>query len=201
MDIKKEFELDLKHIFTIPNILSYIRILLIVPFIVLFNEEKYFWAALCLVFSGLSDCVDGFLARKLNQVTKLGKMLDPIADKLTLIAVGVCICIKEPLVIPVIVIMVTKDLIMVSGASYMVKHGVMPFASEWYGKVATVCFYISVTAIVVFELVMRVSDFSIASLIMLGVTALLMIYSLIRYSMIFRKMMAEAKEKGSEKKA
>ncbi len=198
MDIKKEFELDAKHIFTVPNILSYIRILLIVPFVILFIEEKFSLAALCLVFSGLSDCIDGFLARKLNQVTQLGKMLDPIADKMTLIAVGVCICIKEPMVIPVIFIMVVKDLIMVSGASYMVKNGVMPFASEWYGKVATVCFYVSVTAIVVFELVLKVPNFWIGSLIMLSITTVIMIYSLVRYSMIFRRMMAEAKEKNSQ---
>lgn len=199
MDFKKEYELDAKHIFTIPNILSYIRILLIVPFVILFVEEQYFWAATCLILSGLSDCIDGFLARKLNQVTQIGKMLDPLADKLTLIAIGVCICIKQPMVIPVILVMVTKDILMIIGASYMMKKGVLPFASEWYGKAATTCFYVSVTAIVVFELILKIENFWIASLIMLSITTVIMIYSLVRYTMIFKRMMAEAKEKNSEK--
>ncbi len=194
MNLKKEFELDAKHIFTVPNILSYIRIILIAPFIVFFLYEKYIAAAICLILSGLSDCVDGFLARKLNQITRLGKVLDPIADKLTLLAVGVCICIKEPLVIPAIIVMIIKDGLMLSGATYMVNKGVIPFASEWYGKVGTLCFYTSVTAIVVFELVVKVPNFWIASVIMLSVTTFIMLYSLFRYSQIFRRMMAEAKE-------
>lgn len=199
MDFKKEYELDAKHFFTIPNILSYIRILLIMPFVILFVEEQYFWAATCLILSGLSDCIDGFLARKLNQVTQIGKMLDPLADKLTLIAIGVCICIKQPMVIPVILVMVTKDILMIIGASYMMKKGVLPFASEWYGKAATICFYVSVTAIVVFELILKIENFWIASLIMLSITTVIMIYSLVRYTMIFKRMMAEAKEKNSDK--
>ncbi len=194
MNLKKEFELNSKNIFTIPNILSYIRILLIVPLVIFFLREKYLWSAICLVLSGLSDCVDGFLARKLNQVTKLGKMLDPIADKLTLLAVGVCISVAEPLVIPVILILITKDILMVTGASIMLKKGVMPCASLWFGKVGTVCFYTSVTAIVIFDLIMKIPHFNIVSFVLLTVTAIIMIYSLFRYSQIFRDSLRNAKE-------
>ncbi|MBQ4105592.1 MAG: CDP-alcohol phosphatidyltransferase family protein [Clostridia bacterium] len=193
MEWNKEKKVDFKYIFTVPNILSYIRIILIAPFIALFLNEEYIGAAICIIISGLSDCVDGFLARKLNQITQLGKMLDPVADKLTLLAVGVCLSIVEPMVIPVIIILVAKDLLMITGASIMLKKGIMPFASEWYGKVGTVCFYVSVSAIVLFELVLGFENFGIVSLILLSLTAVIMIYSLIRYYFIFRSMLKKAK--------
>lgn len=198
MEWNKEKKIDFKYIFTVPNILSYFRIILIVPFIVLFLKKEYVFAAICIILSGLSDCVDGFLARKLNQITQLGKMLDPVADKLTLLAVGICLSTVEPMIIPVIAILIVKDLLMLIGASLMLKNKVMPFASEWYGKVGTVCFYVSVAAIVVFELILKVENFSVIALILLSVTAVVMVYSLIRYYLIFRDMMKKAKQEKSE---
>ncbi len=198
MEWNKEKKIDYRYIFTVPNILSYFRIILIVPLVVFFFMKEYILSAVCIVLSGLTDCVDGFLARKLNQITQLGKMLDPVADKLTLLAVGICLSVEEPMIIPVIVILVIKDVLMIIGASLMLKKKVMPFASEWYGKLGTVCFYISVAAIVVFDLIMKVEGFDIVSLIMLSVTAVIMIYSLIRYYLIFRGMMKKAGEEKSE---
>ena len=72
---------------TIPNIITYVRFVLIIPFVYFFLAEQYIYAAICIGLSGLSDCFDGMAARKLNQVTPLGKILDPIADKVTLFAV------------------------------------------------------------------------------------------------------------------
>lgn len=198
MEWNKEKKVDLRYIFTVPNILSYIRIVLIVPFVILFLKKEYLLAAICIIVSGLSDCVDGFLARKLNQITQLGKMLDPVADKLTLLAVGVCLSVVEPMIIPVIIILIIKDLLMLIGASVMLKNKVMPFASEWYGKVGTVCFYVSVAAIVVFDLILKVQNFDIVSLILLSFTAVIMLYSLVRYYLIFRAMMKKAKEEKSQ---
>ncbi len=198
MEWNKEKKVDFRYIFTVPNILSYFRILLIVPFVMLFLKKEYVWAAVCIILSGLSDCVDGFLARKLNQITQLGKMLDPVADKLTLLAVGICLSVVEPMIIPVIIILIIKDLLMLVGASLMLKNKVMPFASEWYGKVGTVCFYVSVAAIVVFDLILKVENFNIVSLVLLSITAVVMIYSLVRYYLIFKAMMKNAKEEKSE---
>ena len=70
-----------KGCWTIPNLLSVIRILLIPVFAVLFYKQEYGWAILTLVLSGLSDFFDGKIARKFNQISALGKMLDPVADK------------------------------------------------------------------------------------------------------------------------
>ena len=110
---KKELKaerVDTEEILTIPNILSFLRILLITPFMILFLNGNYIWASLMIIISGLSDCVDGFIARKFNQVSEVGKILDPVADKLTLLAVGVGICIISPEVITVMVILIIKDI-------------------------------------------------------------------------------------------
>ncbi|MBQ2094107.1 MAG: CDP-alcohol phosphatidyltransferase family protein, partial [Ruminococcus sp.] len=103
---------------TIPNILSYLRLILVVPFVYYFirglydDPRHYITAAVCIVISGLTDCFDGLLARKLNQVTSLGKILDPLADKITLIAVAVCMVIYIPALLPLMLVLFIKDFTM-----------------------------------------------------------------------------------------
>ncbi|MBR3971293.1 MAG: CDP-alcohol phosphatidyltransferase family protein [Ruminococcus sp.] len=198
MEWNKEKKVDFKYLFTIPNILSYLRILLIVPFTMLFLNKRYEVSAIVIVLSGLSDCIDGFLARKLNQITQLGKMLDPVADKLTLLAVAICLSVIEPIIFPVITILAVKDILMLIGASLLLKNHIMPVASAWYGKLGTICFYISVAAIVIFDMILKFENFFIISYIMLSITAVIMIYSLIRYYLIFKSLLKEHKEKSAQ---
>ena len=105
--MKKEMKtLREKHPnWTVPNLLSVIRILVIVPFAIFFLQGDILWAVLMLAISGLSDCFDGMIARKFNQVTELGKMLDPLADKLTQGTVAVCLAVEYPILIPVLLIL------------------------------------------------------------------------------------------------
>lgn len=209
MDYNKSKKVDWAYIFTVPNILCYFRIVLIAPMLIFFfiarsNDyaEKYtISAAACLVLSGLSDFLDGMLARKLNQVTELGKMLDPVADKLTLFAVGVCVVFIEPAVIPVITLLILKDFLMLIGATYMLKNHVKPCASKWYGKVGTFLFYISVVLIVLFDLILGMGEeFRIYAIILLTLTAVMMVYSLIRYFLFFREIMKAEKLNKEAKK-
>ena len=79
-----------RDLVTVPNLITYFRFILVPPFIYFFINEQFLLAGIMIGLSGLSDCFDGFFARKLNQVTSLGKILDPIADKVTLVAVAVC---------------------------------------------------------------------------------------------------------------
>ncbi len=96
-----------KDFLLIPNFITYIRFLMIPLLLVFFflgrttkNNVYIIGTVICLAISALSDVFDGFAARKLGQVSQLGRMLDPIADKLTLIAVAVCMCFFAPSVIP-----------------------------------------------------------------------------------------------------
>lgn len=172
---------------TIPNALSVVRILIIPFFAWSFLQDRLPLAVGLLVLSGLTDCVDGFIARKLNQVTELGKMLDPLADKLTQGVVALCLAMRFPVIGPVLLVFIVKELVMLCCAIGLLKKKKRPCAAQWYGKVATVMFYASVALIVVMDGFLHVEGlaFQVISYVLLGLTAAMMIYSAVRYFQIF----------------
>lgn len=174
------------EILTIPNILSFFRILLITPFMILFLNGQYLWSAIIIIVSGLTDCVDGFIARHFNQISDFGKVLDPVADKLTLLAVGIGICILTPEVITVMVILIIKDLLMLIGGITLIKNNIQPPQARWYGKLGTILFYISVCTIVVLKVIEV--EVPYLSLTLLSVTAISMIFALVKYFLLFLEL-------------
>ena len=176
---------------TIPNLLSVLRILVIAPFAWFFLQDNLLWAVAMLAFSGLSDLFDGMIARKFNQITELGKMLDPLADKLTQGTVAVCLAVKHPVLIPVLMIFVLKELGMLVGGCILLKKKKRPCAAKWYGKVATFLFYISAVVIVMMEGVFHLysTATTVISYVLLGITAAFMIYAMVRYFQIFMQLL------------
>ncbi len=170
--------------FNIPNMLSFIRIIIIIPFIIYFLNDEYLSAALMLVISGLSDMFDGIIARKLNQITKLGKVLDPVADKLTLTAVVICMGIEFPEIVPLVIILILKDLSMLIAGSFLLKKEIEPPAAKWYGKLSTIFFYISVIIIVGLKAIWGITNPTL-SVVLLSITAILMFFALFKYFVIF----------------
>ena len=145
----------------IPNTLTAFRIVLIPVFCVLFimGLPYYPYAGLVLVLSGLTHMFDGLLARKLHQETELGKILDPIADKLTLGAVVVSMWFvyhrNYPWITLALGIMFLKELLMAIGGYVIVRKGRKLVKAKWWGKVATVIFYICMIAIVALNIFAR----------------------------------------------
>lgn len=180
-------------IITIPNAMSVCRIILIIPFVICFLNEKYIEAAVLIIISGLTDCFDGLIARKLNQVSALGKILDPIADKLTLIAVGICLCVYMPIVTPVMIILMAKDFLMLLGGIALIKCNVTPSPAKWYGKVGTIMFYFSVCLIVFLKAFFQYEN-DVLSFVLLSITAALMIFALVMYYRIYSQQMKQVKE-------
>ena len=133
------------------------------------------------------------IARKFHQESELGKVLDPLADKLTLIAVGICLIFIEPYVLPLMIIMVLKDILMIIGGTIIINKGVIPPKSSWYGKASTFMFYISVAMVVSMEIFNFHNE--TISLAVLGVTAGMMIFSLVNYAIIFFKIQKQIKTK------
>ena len=127
----------LKHI---PNLLTIARFLLI-PFIILFGvQDNYIMAIIFLTISGLTDILDGFIARKYNLITDFWKLIDPLADKLTQISILTVRVIKEIIPFWILAIVLLKEFLMVSGASFLYGKELV-VSSKWYGKLATVLFY------------------------------------------------------------
>ncbi len=143
---------------TVPNLMSVIRILLIPVFAVLYLKGYIWWSVLVLAISGISDFLDGKIARKFNQVSALGKMLDPIADKLTIFALAIVLFIKfksaESLSMQafawVFLLFIIKDLVMLIFGAVIIAIGARPAAAAIYGKVSTFVFYLVMITIIGF---------------------------------------------------
>lgn len=173
-----------QEILTVPNILSALRIFIIVPLFLSIMDDNYILASVLLVLSGISDMLDGIIARKFNQVTRLGKMFDPTADKLTLMAVMICVGLKFPKIYPFMIILILKEVAMLLAGVIILKRKQTPPAAKWYGKVSTVVFYISVITIIGLKAVWNL-DLEWLNVLLMSITALCMIYSVVRYFNIF----------------
>lgn len=129
-----------KKIITIPNILSFFRICLIPVIVWLYCiDHGYAWAGYVLILSGITDIVDGYIARHFHMVSNFGKILDPIADKLTQVVMLICLALRFPLMIVPFVLMVVKEMYMSVSGILIIKRTKIVCGAEWHGKVAT-CF-------------------------------------------------------------
>ena len=127
----------------IPNILTVARFFLI-PFIIYFIlKEQYILAFIFLIISGLTDVLDGFIARKFNFITNFGKLVDPLADKTTQIAVLLTLAFKNIIPFWIIIVVVIKEAAMIAGASFLYGKELV-VSSRWFGKLATVLFYVAI---------------------------------------------------------
>lgn len=127
--------------FSIPNILSYFRLLLIPLFIVLYVQEDFTEALITLAASGLSDILDGRIARKYDMVTDLGKVLDPVADKLTQCAMMICVAMRYPAMWWLLGLHVVKEIVMLIMGWYVLKRTDTVNSAIWAGKLCTGVIY------------------------------------------------------------
>ena len=134
----------------IPNILTIIRFILIPIILNFIFQGDYISGIIIFSISGLTDVLDGFIARKFNLISNFGKLMDPLADKLTQISVLAALVSVKIIPVWILAIVVLKELIMVVGASFLYGKDVVVY-SKWYGKLATVLFYLAI----VFSLVIK----------------------------------------------
>lgn len=141
-----------KGCWTVPNALSVLRILCIPVFAYLFIKDQVIAAVIVMAVAVLTDLLDGKIARKFNQVSELGKILDPIADKLSQIAIVIILIIKYKGtgLDYLLYFFIAKELLMVLGGMYLLSKGKRPVAAEIWGKLATTVFYVSMIAIIAF---------------------------------------------------
>ncbi len=127
----------------IPNILTVARFFLI-PFIIYFIvTDQYILSFIFLTISGLTDVLDGWIARKFNFISNFGKLIDPLADKTTQLAVLLTITFKGVIPFWIIIVVALKEATMIAGASFLYGKELV-VSSRWFGKLATVLFYIAI---------------------------------------------------------
>ncbi len=173
-----------KEVLTIPNLLTLLRFILLGVFMVLYlnadtNTEKY-TAIVILAFGFLTDFFDGFIARRFNMISDLGKAIDPIADKLSHGVIMLCLCAKHRLIILLVAILIIKESFMAVMGIRNFKRGIVNSA-KWFGKICTAILFVALIALLVFDL----SSFWANTIIIF--CAVIMLWSLVMYMIYFYK--------------
>ncbi|MBE6979588.1 MAG: CDP-alcohol phosphatidyltransferase family protein [Ruminococcaceae bacterium] len=136
-----------KDVLTIPNMLSLFRLVLIPVYIVIYlnatTTREYFLAGTILAVSCLTDMIDGQIARHFNMISNVGKVLDPIADKLTQLALTVCLSVKYPVLRMVLVLFVAKEAFQTLALVVMYRRGKVLPGSLMPGKLCTTVLFLS----------------------------------------------------------
>lgn len=143
-----------KEVLTIPNLLSLFRLILIPVYINIYlNAESiqdYHIAGIILAASCATDMIDGKIARHFNMITNLGKVLDPLADKLTQLSVTICLAMRYPVLRPVLLLFLVKEFSQLAAAIIHFRKGKALDGALMVGKVCTTVLFISLIILVLF---------------------------------------------------
>ena len=176
-------------VFTIPNLLTVIRLLLIPLFLYLYCEcGETEGAAAVVIVSGLSDALDGFIARRFRMESKFGRVLDPAADKMTQTAMCFAMFFRYPIMFWVLIFFAVKELaLVVLGYFYMRRTGVVNSA-RWYGKASPIVQY---AVILVLILIPAISDYS--AHVLIGLCMATHLISLLSYVVFYVRSLLNPK--------
>ena len=165
-------------IITIPNILSFFRICLIPVIIWLYNvKQDYIWTLFILLLSAVTDIVDGIIARKCNMISDFGKAFDPVADKLTQMAMLFCLVSRFPHMMIPFVLLVVKEIFTGITALITIKRTNTVKGAVWHGKLTTVALYSMMSIHLLWYNIPRT-----VSLILVGICIGIMLMSFILYA-------------------
>lgn len=185
-----------KEIVTIPNLLSLVR-LAIIPLIVwLYCGAKNYYAAIGMILlSGATDIVDGWIARHFNMISDFGKILDPVADKLTQATLLLCLLSKYRLMWGLVSLFAVCEITkLILGAVVMKKHDEVNSA-KWYGKLNTVVIYAIIMVLILFPNINGI----VANCLMLLCGAI-MLMAHVLYSLFYYRILRDRKKKMKDKK-
>lgn len=185
--------LSKKEIFTIPNILSFFRILLI-PIIVILYVREYRYAAVGLiVLSAVTDIVDGWIARSFGMISDFGKLLDPVADKLTQVFMFSCLVIRYPWAVYLVALLIIKELFQLVFSIIVFKRTDVMNSAKWFGKVNTAVIYASM---ILLFLLPDISE--VIATIVLSICGITMLLSMFLYGRFFRQAIIQNDEENKE---
>ena len=165
-------------ILTIPNILSFFRLCLIPVIVWLYvGKQDYLWTLLILTLSSITDIVDGIIARKFNMISNFGKAFDPVADKLTQMAMLFCLVSRFKYMMIPFILLVVKEVTTGITSLVSIKRTGTVKGAVWHGKMTTVSLYAMMAIHVIWFNIPRT-----VSLILVGTCLGIMLMSFILYS-------------------
>jgi len=179
-------ELNLRENLTISNALSFLRIFLIIPVVFFIHEGRndlVIWIAL---FGMLTDWLDGFLARQLNQISELGKILDPVADKITIGGTVIALYFFQDFPLWLMLLIVLRDVFILFGALFIYEKHQQITASNWPGKVAV--FFIALAILVFLAGFKTVFEYAVI------LAMLSLLFSALMYGKVFFKSFYEQRK-------
>lgn len=173
-----------KEIYTIPNLLSMFRLLLIPVYVRVYlraeTEREYLLAGSIMIFSCLTDIIDGKVARHFNMISHVGKLLDPFADKITQLALILCLAANHPLLKIVLFLFLTKELFQLLLFLFHIRKGMALSGALMAGKICTTVLFISLIS-----LVMIPTMPSYFPIIIILIDAVFLLFSFISYILAY----------------
>lgn len=147
-------------ILTVPNVLSFIRLGLVPVFLALVVTGQDMAALIILIFSSLSDYLDGVIARRFGQVTRLGQLLDPAADRLFIFAALIGLAVRDIVPWWLVALIVGRDVLLLGLGIVLANCGHGPLPVHHLGKVATFCLYYALPLIMLGQAFPTIAEFT-----------------------------------------
>ncbi|RYV50712.1 CDP-alcohol phosphatidyltransferase family protein [Pengzhenrongella frigida] len=132
----RELEVS-SRVLTVPNVISFGRLALVPVFAVLIVQGEDIWALAVLAVSGASDWLDGLIARRFNQVSRLGQLLDPAADRLFILVTLIGLALRDVVPVWLVVVLVGRDVLLAGLLPVLARHGYGPLPVHFAGKAGT----------------------------------------------------------------
>ena len=139
------------QVLTVPNLLSVLRLLLVPAFLALVVSGRDGWAFAVLVASGCSDYLDGLLARRWNQTTRLGRILDPAADRLFIVSTLIGLALRDLVPWWLVAVIIARDVALTATVPVLARHGFTTLPVHYLGKAATFCLLIGFPLVLLSE--------------------------------------------------
>ncbi|MBQ7668212.1 MAG: CDP-alcohol phosphatidyltransferase family protein [Clostridia bacterium] len=136
----------------IPNILTIIRLMLIPVMAAFFMTNHILLALITYVIASITDVIDGFIARKFNMITDLGKILDPVADKLLQYIALLCLCYIKVIPAWIVIVFLAKEFLLGIGCIKLIKKDIY-ISAKWFGKLSTCIFFLAIIVATLSKLV------------------------------------------------
>ena len=188
-------DIPVDRIWTVPNVMSFFRLLLIPVIMWVYLAKKdYVLVAVLLVVSGITDVADGFIARHFNQISNLGKMLDPVADKFTEGILMILLALRYPLFWADVVIFAVGAFLMSFWGIRAINRSHLVNAAHWYGKITTVFLYASIFTLLLWEKIPKAAANAI-----IVICGLMVIGNVTMYGLFYMRLRRERLKQGLKK--